>query len=534
MNRYLRTRKYLLEHKIITIIGLIVLIVIGYYSYRYFWAGSSETKYVIAAVEKGEIVSVVTGSGQVSSASEFDIKPKASGEVVYLGAKSGDRVGAGQLLVQLDARDAQIALENAQIALAKITEGAGGDSGETKDYEDSLKNIDDTFIDLPVVLEGMNQIVNNYTVSVYKTNPVNERARDYYNQALKSYWTAYRQYDKDLNSYRGLNRPIPNSVVDSLNDSTYEMVKLVTQALKDLNTFVAYTYYYYDVGTRTGDIATDKTNLDTWIATVSTLLSDLGTSHNTLKNSQLDIQAQVLAVRQKELAYQNYFVYAPFSGVIGQMTIDRFDTVSAGSSIGILASDQKEANISLNEVDVVKVKRGQKATLTFDAIDGLEIVGTVTEVDAVGTVSSGVVSYNVKIIFNTQDGRVKSGMSVSASIENEVKKDILVVPSGAIKNSARGNYVDTVSASEKISSNRGVVLSSATTSQQVKIGLSDDLNTEIISGLKEGDKVIARTIVSSATKQSAPPSIFGSSGGGSRSVTGTRSSASARNSSFPH
>ncbi|MDD5433706.1 MAG: hypothetical protein PHE77_03610, partial [Candidatus Pacebacteria bacterium] len=60
------------------------------------------------------------------------------------------------------------------------------------------------------------------------------------------------------------------------------------------------------------------------------------------------------------------------------------------------------AEISLNEVDVAKVKIGQRAIITFDAIDELEITGKVEDVDTIGTVSQGVVSYNVKIIFDTQ------------------------------------------------------------------------------------------------------------------------------------
>ena len=96
----------------------------------------------------------------------------------------------------------------------------------------------------------------------------------------------------------------------------------------------------------------------------------------------------------------------------------------------------------MNEVDVAKIKVGQKTTLTFDAIDGLSIAGEVIDIDAVGTVTQGVVNYNVKIGFDTQDERIKPGMSVSATIIIEVKQDVLLIPNSAIKSAGEAYYVE--------------------------------------------------------------------------------------------
>src|SRR5207248_903868 len=83
-----------------------------------------------------------------------------------------------------------------------------------------------------------------------------------------------------------------------------------------------------------------------------------------------------------------------------------------------------------------------KATLTFDAIPDLTISGTVAEIDSLGTVSQGVVTYNVKISFDTQDSRIKGAMSVSAAIITEVKQDVLVVLNSAVKSSSGASYVE--------------------------------------------------------------------------------------------
>ena len=52
--------------------------------------------------------------------------------------------------------------------------------------------------------------------------------------------------------------------------------------------------------------------------------------------------------------------------------------------------------------------------------------GTVSEVDAIGTVAQGVVNYAIKIFFETQDNRVKTGMSVSAAIGTDLRRTLMV------------------------------------------------------------------------------------------------------------
>jgi HlyD family secretion protein len=219
-------------------------------------------------------------------------------------------------------------------------------------------------------------------------------------------------------------------------------------------------------------------------------------------NSDLDIQAQELAVRQKENSLQDakdkladYIVRAPFEGTIAKINIKNRDTISAGTSVATLISKKQLAEISMNEVDVAKIKNGEKATLTFDAIPDLTISGIVGDIDGVGTVSQGVVTYIVKISFDTQDSRVKPGMSVSTAITTDMKEGMLFVPNSAVKIKNGENYVE--------------INPPLLTKVPVEIGLSNDTQTEIISGLKEGDEIISRTILGTATTaKTSAPSLF--------------------------
>ena len=159
-----------------------------------------------------------------------------------------------------------------------------------------------------------------------------------------------------------------------------------------------------------------------------------------------------------------------------------------GSAIATIVTKQQIAELSLNEVDAAKIKLGQKAIMTFDAIDGLEITGRVADLDTIGTVSQGVVTYNFKIVFDTQDSRVKSGMSVNATIITDSKTDVLSIANSAVKTDANGGYyVQTLDAAGQPQA------------RTVQIGLANDTSMEITSGLSEGEIIVTQTVSSSNT-----------------------------------
>ena len=72
--------------------------------------------------------------------------------------------------------------------------------------------------------------------------------------------------------------------------------------------------------------------------------------------------------------------------------------------------------VAFSESDISKVKVGQPATVTFDALPGVELAAHVTSISTVGTTSSGVVTYDATLTLDQNDSRVKPGMSASASV----------------------------------------------------------------------------------------------------------------------
>ncbi len=211
--------------------------------------------------------------------------------------------------------------------------------------------------------------------------------------------------------------------------------------------------------------------------------------------------------------YADRKVTAPIAGKVNAINIkngDDLSKLSSGSSrqVPIIIGDLEtlKAQIAVNEVDIVNVNIGQKVTLTFSAIDGLSVTGKIEKMDSLGTLTSGVVSYNVTIGFDSLDSRLKPGMSVSAAIITGVKQDVILVPNSAVKTQNGSFYVQ-------------VFVRQAPENRAVKVGLSNDTQTEIISGINVGDNVVTQTIASGTAAASSSTSnsslrIPGLGGGG--------------------
>jgi HlyD family secretion protein len=243
---------------------------------------------------------------------------------------------------------------------------------------------------------------------------------------------------------------------------------------------------------------------------------DITVSENALARSRSSLASAQNHLADTYAALQDYTVRAPFDGVVARVPVRAQDQVGASTALATFLTHTKIAQISLNEVDAAKVKVGQKATLTFDAVPDLSIAGTVSEVDDLGAVTQGVVNYSVKISFDTQDARVKSGMSLSVSIATDVRTDVLLVPNGAIRRIGSGASVQTLPGADMGSAQADGSVTSPTPPESVAVetDIANDAMTVVASGLKEGDRIVVRTIDAAAlAKSKASGAAAGASSG---------------------
>jgi HlyD family secretion protein len=232
-------------------------------------------------------------------------------------------------------------------------------------------------------------------------------------------------------------------------------------------------------------------------------------------------QAQVTNAEASYLNAQNNYantvITAPFDAVVGAVGVKVGDQANSSTAAFTLITANQMVDLSFNEVDATKLKQGQKATLTFDAIPDLVLAGTVAELSPLGTVTQGVVSYNVKISLDTGDDRVRPGMSVNANIITNVRENVLSLPSEAVKSQGTQSYVEVPSgAFTSASSTPVVTLPTLPSRASVTVGISNDSSTEIVTGLSEGDWVVIKTTTTGTKKTTAATqqSGFSALGGG--------------------
>jgi HlyD family secretion protein len=562
-----KIKKFVFGHKIISLIFIIILIAGGYYGFTKINNSDGQTRYILSSVSKGMIAISVSGTGQVAPEEEKIIKAKTSGEITYLNpnVKPGATIAKWESIATIDTKSAQKAvqeaeesLESAQISLEKLI---GADESNprnkqeaqedlSKTYEDGYNTVSSAFLDLPTIMKDFNEILytntfNNYQENIdyytYSANTYNEKIMIYRKKFEDSYKTARTSYDSCFEKYKNSDRYSSADTIDALITQSYNTSKDIAQAVKDAINFIQFyedTFTYYNIPINSAadadlsELSSNLSNVNGHISSLFNVVSSIEDSKQTLEDTDSDTRTAKLTVTQKERALQeakdnlaDCYIYATMAGVISEVNIKQGDDVSSGTSAVTIITKSKIAKITLSEVDVANIKIGNKAILAFDAIEDLTITGEVIEVDSVGTASSGVVSYGIEIAFDTNEDNVKSGMSVSATIITNSKNDVLTVPTTAVKSNDDGTYYIQVLSqkydlSNKTNSIKGVVSTTAPETKIIEIGLSDDTNTEIISGLSEGDQIVVRASTSTASSSNSNSSnkssgnILNTGGGG--------------------
>ncbi len=482
------------NHKFWTLVIVLILAFSIYEIVKAATPTASATTYVIATATQGTIVSTVTGTGQVSSSNQITIPAKSNGQITSLRVQAGDHVSAGQVIASIDDTPAAIALKQAQNTLAKAKQ----------------QLVDDTATQA-ITLKNQQISLNSSTIAQAKqtnTDSVTPTVSGSYNSTVQGTYAidTYSCSGGTCIEYQGL-------------ESGYGLVQQnIPIALGTHGLYITFATVPHILDTWTVDV---PSHLSSNYLTQSQNLESVQQSNAvTLANDQQSINDAQISLESAQLTYDNTFVTSPISGIIGQVSVVKGQTVSNGTTIVTLVGNQQYADIPFNEVDVAKIKVGDTATATFDAVPDLTITGKVVSIDQVGTVTSGVVNYNVKIAFDVSDPRVKSSMSTTIVVATDVAQNAIVVPSSAVKSNANGSYVLTVPSSTPVSTDTtGIALITAPTQTPVTIGISDDIDTQIVSGISVGDKIITKTVTSTTKTASTAPSATSLLGGGSSRQT---------------
>lgn len=219
---------------------------------------------------------------------------------------------------------------------------------------------------------------------------------------------------------------------------------------------------------------------------------------NDYAKAKKDLELQKESIKQLELSVstawldytaQSDIITAPTDGIIANVIYVEGtkieNSVSSERSIKTLASIKKEGtpivSVNVNELDITKVKVGQRAIVKLQGNTDKIFEGTISGIDKIGSVQSGVSNYPVIIKLTKDSEEILPNMSVAVDIIVNEKNNVLLVPTSSITKLRNRSFVNVIrnEKEERVS---------------IEIGLSDSDSTEIISGLNEGDVVTIKAL----------------------------------------
>jgi HlyD family secretion protein len=470
---------------------------------------TTSTKSVTYIVKKGNISLEVVGTGNLALANTEDLSFDMAGTVEEVLVTDGETVIEGQKLARLDT----IAWDD-QIATLKET------------LTNSKRSLVNAQRDITAKELALRQAELNVTTAEEELNQINivKDAQTAVDNAEEALETANANYSSDPAAWAA-------RIVD-INKQLAEAKAYLNEVLSGAGMNVS-SDLSLQISKRL--LGIDQSNLS---------LENAKTAVGDANSAVTDAEAAVTKAQDKLDEAQNLSptITAPFAGFISKVNISGGGEVQKGTVAMQLADPDKfKANIQVTEQDIFSVNVGSSAVVTVDALSNMAFPATITSIAPLATVSQGVVTYKVTVELNTNrtantslpsgagtstanitppsgfpdignttnattDLSLKDGLSATVTIILNQASNVLVVPSRAISRQGQ-SYTVQVKSGE------------TTETRTVKIGTSDDSNTEITEGLTEGETIVYTSSSSSSSSsnsgnQNFPGGGMGDMGGG--------------------
>lgn len=513
----------------------VILVIVLFYGYKAAKSKTTSIQYITAAVQKGTITSSVTGTGQVAASDQVNIKTDSAGSVVSVKATQGQTLKAGQIIAILDQRNSAAQLAQAKASLlqaqANYDQLAAGTAStdlqlanlSVESAQNSLdqakqKYLTDVTQQQQAVAKALSNFLNadltpvvsdsNSSVTVTITGNYSGVQQGKYTISVSQCLSGLCYTSSGLGSQEGmLIRGTPLSLGNglyatfgtsgSISTTTTWTINLPNQ---ESSNYINNQYAYQNaLQTQTQTLSDDQNSVNQAQNSLSQAQISLQQKQTPataadLAAAQAQVQSAQAALINAQNAYDSTIVKSPFDGILANLDVQAGDSTTSGEVVATVITNQTVANITLNEVDVSKIKIGDQVNLTFPAINNLNLTGKVAEIDTIGTVTQNVVNFNVEVLLDSQNSQVRPGMSVNADIITAVNQDVLMVPSSAVKSNANGgNYVQ-------------VLVNGQPQQKNVQVGISNDTDTEISGDINKGDQVVTQTINSGSLSSPASAS----------------------------
>jgi HlyD family secretion protein len=236
-----------------------------------------------------------------------------------------------------------------------------------------------------------------------------------------------------------------------------------------------------------------------------------------IANLQAQAGQRRAALEQARIELQRTVIRSPVDGVVISRNVDVGQTVAASFQAPVLFSIARdlrrmEVNVAVDEADVGRVRTGQTLRFTVDAFPGERFRAEVTQIRKAPQTSSNVVTYSVMATLDNPDLKLLPGMTASARILTEERKDVLILPNEALRYrpiQADGTPIKLEVRSREdgpgIPGRIWVLDQGQPAPVAVRLGVSDGKNTEMLRGeINEGTEIILGQIENQDAKPRRP------------------------------
>lgn len=499
---------------------IIILITVGVIYQR---GQNAKPQYTTETVKKQNLKQTVSVTGTVEAAEEVNLNFKTSGRISSLSAKVGDNVKAGDSLVGLDSRDAvstvltaDANLKSAQATLDKIKAGTQLESvAVTRAAVSAAQTtLDNTRQSLENTKNSQMQAVTNALAQLVGLPVTVVPAKDNISTITLTISGTYSgtemgKYTVRLDNPYNLLYLVTGLEAGGAEGSRTTSTPLGTRGLKlqfsSTGTFVVGDIFTVEIpNTASSSYATYKAAYDAALTTqkqqvdaaeaavkaaeqalvqaqASLALAEAPARSYDIHVAEANVESAQAALLRAQSDLGDRTLRAPVDGVVTKVNNEVGETNSLSTPVIVMLSlGNREVKVKVPESDIAKLKVGQLTDMTLDAFGSAEhFSGHISFIDPASTVVQDVVYYEVTILFDGKDDRIKPGMTTNIDITTGERSDTLVVPLRAIKYDAeRKSYVETL-------------INDQVVKKEVSLGLKgDDGLVELINGLQEGENVI--------------------------------------------
>lgn len=406
-------------------------------------------------IQRGDLAARVSATGSLLPLRQVNVAFLLPGVVQAVLVKNGDAVAAGQVLARLEAADLELAVSQAEDALA-IAE-----------------------LRRQKVLAGPSEA--DLAVARANLRAANAAAADAARGAgPQEAEIAKLRYDSAYEDFRKLNEQY-NNLVEFANQnprfappaSTLETLKANQEA----------AYYQAEIARLQWEQAkrTDPGAVTVAYARIAQAKAQLEqlqapVSEVQIAQADLSVEQAQLALDQARQRLARAELRAPMAGIISVVNIRAGEPVGAGSpAFVLLDTAQFRLEVSVNEVDVAQLAPGQPVSVTVDALPEAPLAGRVERLAPTPTVVGGAVNYTVRVLLDQTEAGLRAGMSATVQVTVAEAQDVVLAPNWAIRRDRQSGQAFV-----------SLLDGDATREVPVTTGLRGESYTEITAGVQPG------------------------------------------------